>query len=231
MFYKIKGHNPTLRPVSCGPDTIVMFIFPYQLFYVEYHKDGFPKFVLSPTIFIWLAIILGTTNIRIHGYIKIQIKQIGTEPKLILIPRIICTFEDKSKRTNNLLPDFVLPYCNYTIKSLASVFSAYIPTQTAIRFKLSDWDRLSTVAFSNKNKQTSSYIKQRVSKLFYRYGTISKMIVLFRKAKERKLYYTWKNFFKYYFFDNNSICINVLFYLEHTISITHVSSGHVEYHS
>ena len=76
--------------------------------------------------------------------------------------------------TNNLLPDFVLPYCNYTVKSLASVFSAYIPTQTAIRFKLSDWDRLSTVAFSNRNKQTSSYIKQRGSKLFYRYGTISK---------------------------------------------------------
>lgn len=190
MFYKIKDHNPTLRPVSCGPDTIVMFIFPYQLFYVEYHKDGFPKFVLSPTIFIWLAIILGTTNIRIHGYIKRQIKQIGTEPKLILIPRIICTFEDKSKRTHNLLPDFVLPYCNYTVKSLASVFSAYIPTQTAIRFKLSDWDRLSTVAFSNRNKQTSSYIKQRGSKLFCRYGTISKMIVLFRKTKERKLYYT-----------------------------------------
>ena len=47
--------------------------------------------------------------------------------KLILIPRIICTFEDKSKRTHNLLPDFVLPYCNYTVKSLASVFSAYIP--------------------------------------------------------------------------------------------------------
>ena len=170
-------------------------------------------------------------QIRIHGYIKRQIKQIGTEPKLILIPRIICTFEDKSKRTHNLLPDFVLPYCNYTVKSLVSVFSAYIPTQTAIRFKLSDWDRLSTVAFSNRNKQTSSYIKQRGSKLFYRYGTISKMIVLFRKAKERKLYYTWKNFFKYYFFDNNSICINVLSYLEHTFSITHVSSGHVEYHS
>ena len=167
-----------------------MFIFPFQLFYVEYHKDGFPKFVLSPTIFIWLAIILGTTNIRIHGYIKRQIKQIGTEPKLILIPRIISSFEDKSIRTHNLLPDFVLPYCNYTVKSLASVFSAYIPTQTAIRFKLSDWDRLSTVAFSNRNKQTSSYIKQRGSKLFYRYGTISKMIVLFRKAKERKLYYT-----------------------------------------
>ncbi len=167
-----------------------MFIFPYQLFYVEYHKDGFPKFVLSPTIFIWLAIILGTTNIRIHGYIKRQIKQIGTEPKLILIPRIICTFEDKSKRTHNLLPDFVLPYCNYTVKSLASVFSAYISTQTAIRFKLSDWDRLSSVAFSNRNKQTSSYIKQRGSKLFYRYGTISKIIVLFRKTKERKLYYT-----------------------------------------
>lgn len=156
--------------------------FPYQLFHVEYHKDGFPKFVLSPTIFIWLAIILGTTNIRIHGYIKRQIKQIGTEPKLILIPRIISSFEDKSKRTHNLLPDFVLPYCNYIIKSLASVFSAYIPTQTAIRFKLSDWDRLSTVAFSNRNKQTSSYIKQRGSKLFYRYGTISKMVVLFRKA-------------------------------------------------
>ncbi len=212
-------------------DPKVMFIFPYQLFYVEYHKDGFPKFVLSPKIFIWLEIILGTTNIRIHGYIKRQIKQIGTEPKLILIPRIICTFTDKRRRTHNLLPAFVLPYCNYTIKSLASVFSAYIPTQTAIRFKLSDWGRLSTVAFSNRNKQTSSYIKQRGSKLFYRYGTITKMIVLFRKTKERKLYYTRKNFFKYYFFDNNSICINVLSYLEHTISITHVSSVHVEYHS
>ena len=153
-----------------------MFFLPYQLFYVEYCKSGIHKFVPSPTIFIWLAIILGTTNIRIHGYIKRQIK-------LILIPRIICTFEDKSKRTHNLLPDFVLTYCNYTVKSLASVFSAYIPTQTAIRFKLSDWDRLSTVAFSNRNKQTSSYIKQRGSKLFYRYGTISKMIVLFRKAK------------------------------------------------
>lgn len=179
----------------------------------------------SPTIFIWLAIILGTTNIRIHGYIKRQIKQIGTEPKLILIPRIICTFEDKSKRTHNLLPDFVLPFCNYTVKSLASVFSAYIPTQTAIRFKLSDWDRLSTVAFSNRNKQTSSYIKQRGSKLFYRYGTISKMIVLFRKAKERKLYYPWKSFFKYYILTeipNVSMCFLTL---TPPISITHVSSG------
>lgn len=167
----------------------------------------------SPTIFIWLAIILGTTNIRIDGYIKRQIKQIGTEPKLILIPRIICTFEDKSRRTHNLLPDFVLPYCNYTVKSLASVFSAYIPTQTAIRFKLSDLDRLSTVAFSNRNKQTSSYIKQRGSKLFYRYGTISKMIVLFRKAKERKLYYPWMSFFKYYIFTeipNVSMCFLTL---------------------
>ena len=126
-------------------------------------------------------------------------QQIGTEPKLILIPRIICTFTDKLKRTHNLLPDFVLPYCNYTIKRLAYVFSSYIPTQTAIRFKLSDRDRLSTVAFSNRNKQTSSYIKQRGSKLFYRYGTKSKMIVLFRQAKERKLYYAWKNFFKWLF--------------------------------
>lgn len=221
MFYKLKGHNPTLRPVSCGPDTKVMFILPYQLFYVEYCKSGIPKFVPSPTIFTWLAIILGTTNIRIHGYIKRQVKQIGTDPKHILIPRIICTFADKSKRTHNLLPDFVLPYCNYTVKSLACVFSSNIPIQTAIRFKLSDWDRLSTVACSNRNKQTCSYIKQRVSKLFYRYGTISKMIVLFRQAKERKLYYPWKNFFKYYFFDRNSICINVLSYLEHTISKFH----------
>lgn len=127
--------------------------------------------------------------------------------------RIICTFEDKSKRTHNLLQDFVLPYCNYTVKSLACVFSAYIPTQTAIRFKLSDWDRLSTVAFSNRNKQTSSYIKQRGSKLFYRYGTISKMIVLFRKAKERKLYYPWKSFFKYYILTeipNVSMCFITL---------------------
>ena len=149
-------------------------------------------------------------NSRLH---KRQIKQIGTEPKLILIPRIICTFADKSKRTHNLLPDFVLPYCNYTVKSLASVFSAYIPTQTAIRFKLSDWNRLSTVAFSNRNKQTSSYIKQRGSKLFYRYGTISKMIVLFRKAKERKLYYPWMSFFKYYILTeipNVSMCFITL---------------------
>lgn len=119
----------------------------------------------------------------------------------------------QKQKNHNLLPDFVLPYCNYTVKSLASVFSAYIPTQTAIRFKLSDWDRLSTEAFSNRNKQTSSYIKQRGSKLFYRYGTISKMIVLFRKAKERKLYYPWKSFFKYYILTeipNVSMCFLTL---------------------
>lgn len=119
----------------------------------------------------------------------------------------------QKQKNHNLLPDFVLPYCNYTVKSLASVFSAYIPTQTAIRFKLSDWDRLSTEAFSNRNKQTSSYIKLRGSKLFYRYGTISKMIVLFRKAKERKLYYPWKSFFKYYILTeipNVSMCFLTL---------------------
>ena len=98
LFYKIKGHNPTLRPVSCGPDTIVMFIFPYQLFYVEYHKDGFPKFVLSPTIFIWLAIILGTTNIRIHGYIKRQIKQIGTEGGYVYIMDVSAVFLISARR-------------------------------------------------------------------------------------------------------------------------------------
>ncbi|MGN0914977.1 MAG: DUF6431 domain-containing protein [Succinivibrio sp.] len=198
-----------------------MHILPYQLFNVEYCKGRIPKFVPSPTVFAWLDSSLGATSIRIHSYIKRQIKQIGVEPKLILIPRIICTFKEKRKRTHNLLPDFVLPYCNYTVKSLACVFSTFIPTKTASRFKLSDWDRFSTIACSNRNKRTCSYIKQRGSKLFYRYGIISKMIVLFRQARECKLYYSQNSLNKYYFFDSNSICINVLSYLEHTISNFH----------
>ena len=107
-----------------------MFILPYQLFYVEYQKGCIPKFVPSPAIFTWLAFTLGTADIRIHSYIKRLIKQVGAEPTVILIPRIIFTFTGKSKKTHNLLPDFVLPYCNYTVKSLACVFSSYIPTQT-----------------------------------------------------------------------------------------------------
>ncbi len=198
-----------------------MFILPYQLFYVEYQKGGIPKFVPSPAIFTWLAFTLGTADIRIHSYIKRLIKQVGTEPTVILIPRIICTFTDKIKKTHNLLPDFVLPYCNYTVKSLACVSSSYIPTQTSIRFKLSDWDRLSTISCSDKNRNTVTYIKQRRQHLYYRYETVSKMMVLFRLAKERKLYYSFKRCFKYYFFDRNSICINVMNYLEHTISNLH----------
>ena len=220
-FNKLKGHNPTLRPVSCGPDTKVMYILPYQLFHVEYLEGNIPKFVPSRAIFTWLSLTLGKTEIRIHSYIKRIIKQVGTEPAVILIPRIICSFTDKRKRTHNLLPDFVLPYCNYTVKSLACVFSSNIPTQTAIRFKISDWDRISTISLSRRNKNTVSYIKHRGGNLYFRYETILKMMVFLRQTKERKLYYSLKCCFKYYFFDRNSICINVMSYLDHTISKLH----------
>lgn len=212
----IKGHNPTLRPVSCDPDQKVVFIIPYQLFYVDHNEDGLQKFVPSREVLLWLQHTYNIEKIRIHSFIKRQIKQIGSVPQTILIPRIIF-YSKGCKKTHNLIPDYVLPFCNYTVKSISIVFPHSIPHKTVNKLSRSEWDKCTDIACSKKNKSKVNYIKRRKANLFYRFSTITRLIFRPRRVIERKLSCAWGKCLKYYFCDSASVCIRPLAYLEHTI--------------
>ena len=167
-----------------------------------------------------ICLLLGCKHIRIHSYIRRVIKQVGYSDLVIFIPRIICDVNTPLQRTHVLLPDFILPYSNYTVKSLSIVFPENIPRDTVKRISLSDWDRLINVSFRKKNCNQREYVQRRVFFLLKRFLSVGGVFNFITRVRRRAMTvsYPLKKLKKYYLFTaKKSCCINVLSYIDHTI--------------
>lgn len=195
-----------------------MLILSHSFFNIEYDIDKIPKFIPTAYVFRLLCLYFGCSlkQVKIHGYIKRIIKQIGVSPRVIIIPRIIC--DVGTQRTHVLLPDFVLPYCNYTCKSLAIVAPHLIPISTAIKFEKSYWDNLVSISFRASNTKRVKYVKFRFGNLLSRHQSIAMYATKILQLRDCKLKYTVKFLKKYYLFAKKSLCLSVLTYINHMIS-------------
>ena len=193
-----------------------MFILPHQFFSVENYFGIIPKFIPHPFALNWVRGLLGTNKVKIHGYIIRIVKQIGSIKRKILIPRIIAKTDNSC--THVLLPEFILPYCNYTCKSLATVFTETIPSDTLNKLSISEWDKNAKICLDFKNQKVLHYLKSRDGPLHYRFETVPQMFIGLRMASKCKLYCTWKPCFTYYLFDEKLRCISILEYQRHMIS-------------
>ncbi|MDY6246591.1 MAG: DUF6431 domain-containing protein [Succinivibrio sp.] len=194
-----------------------MFIVPHQLYGVDLKSSLYPKFELTVQVLLLLSLHVGTSDIRIHSYVRRTIKQIGMKARLILIPKIICRYGD-SVRIHTLLPDFLLPYCNYTVKSLATILIEHIPLKTIGKITLDEWNRTVALSARCSSLKQAIYITSRQSFLFLRYKSMAEMVFNMKIMTDAPLYSAWKQARSYYFFDKNSKCIRVLDYLDHSIS-------------
>lgn len=195
-----------------------MLILSHSFFNIEYDIDKIPEFIPTAYIFRLLCLYFccSLNQVKIHGYIKRIIKHVGGATRVIIIPRIIC--EVGLQRTHVLLPDFVLPYCNYTCKSLAIVAPHLIPISTALKFEKSYWDNLVSISFKASNAKRVKYVKSRFGNLASRHQSASMYATRILQLRDCKLKYTAKFLKRYYLFAKNSLCLCVLTYIDHMIS-------------
>lgn len=108
--------------------TKVMVILPqncYKFVRVE-HKTW--KIVPLPFVFELIRSLFKCEKVVFLGFIYRHVKQIGQKSDLIiLIPRVKTIGKNVKQLTHVLLPEFILPYCRYTVKSLACVTGNFLP--------------------------------------------------------------------------------------------------------
>lgn len=159
--------------------TKVMFILPhncYKFVRIE-HKTW--KIVPYPFVYTLIKALLGCEKVVLLCFIYRHIKQIGLRrDTIILIPRVKIIGKNVKQKTHVLLPDFILPYCRYTVKSLASVSIEEIQIDYVKLLSKKEWDHLQELPIDYNS--TFNYLTSRKSFLIKRYNQlISKAILRF----------------------------------------------------
>ena len=151
------------REKRTRPDIKVMIILQQGTFRIVKENVFLSRIVLLIG-FLKLCTILNCEKIGIHGYITRIVKQVGKKARTFLIPRIICKGGSPAQRTHVLLPDFILPYCNYSVKTLCIVFSNEIPINTVEQISKEEWDKLVSI-ISRKSLNKHDHLLFKVMRL------------------------------------------------------------------
>lgn len=207
------------RDKRTRPDIKVMIILPQGTFRIVKENVFLSRIVLLVG-FLKLCSMLNCEKIYIHGYITRIVKQIGINEKIFLIPRIICKGGNPVQRTHVLLPDFILPYCNYSVKTLCIVFSNEIPINTVEKISKEEWDKLVSIISRKSLNDKIEYIIRAKHKLKKRYKEIGSTHIFINKVQvpPKMLSIPIKIARFYYLLTSEKHrCINVQQYFSHTI--------------
>ncbi len=146
----------------------------YRFVRVE-HKTW--KIVPLPFVFELIRVLFECEKVVLLGFIYRHVKQIGLKgDTIILIPRVKIIGKKVKQLTHVLLPEFILPYCRYTVKSLASVSTEEIEIDYAKLFTQKEWDRLLELPVDYKS--TFNYLTFRKPFLKKRYNQLVSKVIL-----------------------------------------------------
>ena len=146
----------------------------YKFVRVE-HKTG--KIVPLPFVFELIRVLFECEKVVLLGFIYRHVKQIGQKSDLIiLIPRVKTIGKNVKQLTHVLLPEFILPYCRYTVKSLACVSTEEIKIDYAKLFTQKEWDHLLELPVDYKS--TFNYLAYRKTFLKKRYNQLVSKVIL-----------------------------------------------------
>ena len=146
----------------------------YRFVRVE-HKTW--KIVPHPFVFELIRVLFECEKVVLLGFIYRHVKQIGLKgDTIILIPRVKIIGKKVKQLTHVLLPEFILPYCRYTVKSLASVSTEEIEIDYAKLFTQKEWDRLLELPVDYKS--TFNYLTFRKPFLVKRYNQLVSKVIL-----------------------------------------------------
>lgn len=199
-----------------------MLILPQNYFNIVTQGQIFPKIVPKPEALRKIKSLFNVSRVLLHGYKTRLVKQIGCDDRRFLIPRIILQ-GDKIK-THILLPEFILPYCNYTVKSLALVFPERVNQDVLLSLSLKQFDYLNSVSEYERSQKAKKYISNRLLYLRRKLQTIGSTYKIvgginLLKAPSFKYFSNMCSTFRRYFiFDKKFLSINILRYFAHTIS-------------
>lgn len=121
-------------------DTKVMYIVSYNVYLVIIHKGKYPKFEIPAQELTVLRGFLHALKITTHAYILRTVRFIDRKPIKILIPRVRYVDSKGKVHTEVILPDFLLPHTQYSVKSIASIILNISVKCKAIIHKCKDED-------------------------------------------------------------------------------------------
>ena len=202
-----------------------MYILPHHYFKIkEYYYSCYKihKFVPLPHVLAVLADV-HKCRVTIHSYIFRTIKQIGRPDLKIFLPRISLIYEENSRKkvkTHVLLTEFCTPYSNYTAKSVCIVKPELIPFKTRAMLSIKTWDSMINLSHSYKYSSQIDYVSSRFKHLHSRFTMIGTEFQILGGLNFKKFSLkTCDSFLRFfYLLLKKGWYINVLEYLEHTIS-------------
>ena len=198
-----------------------MIILPYKFFRISLVPRGpviFTRIEISDEVLVWLKKLLHCNKIKRNGTCKRIIKHVTVPDRNLLLPRVIT--DSTSQRSHVVLPDFVLPYSNYTVKSLFMVFTDFISQQTAIKLTVKQWDYLNSHRFQSRYLLKMLYIKSRKEQLLKRYILFRDELFFIGRKELTDFLQTSSciHLRPYYFITNKTWYISPLTYLSNTVS-------------
>ena len=204
-----------------------MYILPYRQFKIKevfYEGQIIHQFIPLPHILAILAD-MHKCVATINSYIRRTIKQIGRPPLTILIPRISLIYKrnfKKKVKTHVLLPEFCTPYSNYTAKSVCIVKPELIPHETKKKLPTKVWDFMVKQYHSLKYSAQVAYVRSRNKNLHFRFTMIGTEFIMLCNHKCGNFYLRPRDAFLrfFYFSIEKNWFINILEYLNHTISLS-----------
>lgn len=179
-------------------------------------KGGLLKFVPNSVVLPWVKSQLNCTSISIHSYIKRHIKQIGLKEQIVLIPRVVTN--GSRQLTHVLLPEFILPYCRYTTKTLPIALEEETPLDTFISIAKKEWDHITDIISSKRNRPYLYYLRYRASNFIKRYNELCSKLTLKSSCFACHLSLSLNRLKKYYLLSQKNLYINVLYYSNHIVS-------------
>lgn len=172
------------------------------------------RFELTDVAFEMLVLLYREGTVKHHGYVRRYfIDHTGSKVK-IEVPRII-VLEENHIKTHVILPDFLLPFTQYSLKAVVMANESYMTEDLncALYDKVNVYD-LFCEELGSMTLKLVSYLRKRIKMLFQRYELLVLLLDIFKRKEPRQSFLISEQFLPLYFSDSQNYVLNPRYYLE-----------------
>ena len=189
-----------------------MLILPQSLFITKLSDDHHYLFELKDETYQFIETLFHGKVSKFCGYYR-HCKDGEGNDLTIIIPRLIVR-TSSSAVTHVVLPDFLLPHMQYSLKAVTLANSEHMSSELNryIEKYVTLWD-LTCDELSRFNKKRMTYLQRRFSAIICRIRCFIGLVKSFNFAHTAKLL-LHNCFAPFYFFNEKQEVINPIFYLD-----------------
>jgi len=165
--------------------TSILSLTSDKFFVTTFEKENFLCFNLTEEAQSYISAELG--ELLFTSFVKRYIINTHGCKEIIIIPRVAVLDSNGHKRYHRILPDFLIPYTRYTVKSVAACNQELIPQEILDNLPVSEYDELVDIEF--EYSKITAYLKRRLNILLNRLSLTVAMLIsqkapVFMKACE-----------------------------------------------